>query len=136
MKKYLVLAATLASLNTFARTPDSLNYKLNLNMKKYSLDICDKSPNYAYKIMNDSTIQGRMFEYKDSSYAINVYYYYGIGVTRIEGNIKGDTILIRSNKRLTINGKKTNAMLKYTLFNSKGEIDCQYLGYKKIKQIK
>lgn len=127
MKKYLVLAAALAgSMFTSARTPDSLNYKLNLDMKKYSLNICDKSPHYAYKIMNGNTIQGRMFEYKDSTYAINIYYYYGIGVTRIEANINGDKILARTNKRLTINGKKTTWGMHYTLFNSNGVIEERY----------
>lgn len=132
MKKYLVLAAALAgSMFASARTPDSLDYKLNLDMKKYKFSICDKSPHYAYKIMNDTTVQGRMFEYTDSSYVIKIYYYYGIGVTRIEANINGDSILARTNKRLTINGKKTTWGMHYTLFNSNGVIEERFTGKRK-----
>lgn len=132
MKKYLALAALVGlSWTTTARNPDSLNYKLNLDMKKYSLNICDKSPRYAYKIMNDTTVQGRMFEYTDSSYVIKIFYYYGIGVTRIEANINGDNILARTNKRLTINGKKTTWGMHYTLFNNNGVIEERYTGKRK-----
>ena len=133
MKKYLAAALVVLGFNSQAATPDSLQWKLDFQSKKLNIELTKQNPKFASRIMNGDTIQGRLFVYTTDNDSINVYYYYGIGVTRIDGKTNGNSFVIRSNKRVTINGEKTNIMIKYTLYNNKGEVDCQYNGYKKKK---
>lgn len=131
MKKYLTLTAALIgfAFNSVATVPDTIDCRLDVVINKYKIRAFNKSANHTIRIVNNNgDTQGRVFVYRDKKFVVNVYYYYGIGITRIDGTVKKDSIVVDSNHKLIINGVKTKAKFSYVFYNYKGVAEEYHLG--------